>query len=241
MPSSVAGFTRDEAISQIQDIVGNNSATFLSVLQTNITAWQYEFLGLNDWSFLMRTGIHDGNVFFTVALQSNYTLNTATLGVEMNVTNVESLYIQNAGSARKLTKISTIELENFDPGQEAPAGKPYYWIPSGRQKIVLYPTPSGIETVGVDGKIHGAELHTNITLPIPYQYQDLFIQWCLCKSLRRERDPRAAEEYRIFQGSLRAAIADDKRELQSDARMKFQDELDGPNSEGTFDQRVWLD
>ena len=238
MPTAITGFTRDEVINQIIDIVGNSSSAFSVMLQNNITSWQYEFLGLHDWSFLRKNGVADSISFSTSNAVSKYTLNTATIIAEMDNTNVECIYSQTAGKERKLSKVELGEIRVGDPGQTAD-GDPYFWAPYGRQGIVLYPTPTGTETLYVDGKTHGTELHTNVPLSIPYKYQDLFIQWCLFKALRRERDPRAREELQTFTGILKANISEDTREITSNLRVLTANEAIGTDADGDLNSRLW--
>lgn len=239
MPTAIVGFTRDEAINQIIDIIGNNSATFLTYLQTNITSWEYEFYYLHDWSFAHVNGVADSVDLAVVANTSSYTLNTATIGYEMDSLNVEAIYSQTSGNERKLIPTTLRDIRISDPKQ-ASTGKAMFYAPYGRQGITLWPTPNANETLYIDGKIHGTELNSNITIPIPYKFQELFIQFCLTKALRRERDPRATSELQVFSNQLKYAIAEDLRYLESNLRMKTTNEEIFPPTQHDLNTRLWF-
>lgn len=239
VPTALTGFTRDQFITQIMDTVGNSSASFQSALESWITAWLYQFFKLTDWTWLHKNGVADGMSFTTSNGVANYTMNTATCGYEINGTNIESVYIQTTGKARKLVKIDSDSLRTGDPGQEA-SSDPYFWAPFGRQGITLYPTPTATETIYLDGKIHGAELNSNITIPIPYECHEILFQWCLTKALRRERDPRAKEELAILGPMLKVEITANMLELESTLRMKTVNETLGAANPQDLNTRLWI-
>ena len=237
-PTAITGFTRDEIISQLQDTVGNSSSSFQSALTTNITAWLYQFCKLADWSWLYKNGVANSLSFSTANGTSAYTMNTVTCGFELNATNIESIYSQTTGKKRKLIKLELNDLRTGDPGQDS-TGDPYFWSPYGRQGIVLYPTPTTTETLYIDGKVHGAELTTNVTLPVPYECQELFFQFCLTKALRRERDPRSKEELAIFGQMLKLEIAANMNEIESSLRFKTVNEALGNANPQDLNSRIW--
>lgn len=245
MPVLVSGFMRDEFIEQLQDVVGNNSSDFRTYLQKMITAWQFEFNGMHDWSYLHKSGEEDSLSFQTTIDEKSYTTNTATVGFEMDVSNIETIYTKTADHARVLTKVSLEELKKWDPGEETPTNYPTHWAPYGRQGVIVYPTPHVQETFYIDGKVDGAELYdpsnpaTDVQIPIPYKRQSCFFQFCLYKALQRERDPSAEKELQVFQSALRVAVADDTRELMSTLRIKSYDEMVTGDRYYDLDTVIW--
>lgn len=237
-PTAITGFKRDEVITQLLDTVGNSSSAFQGALETNITSWLYQFCKLADWSWLYKNGVADAMSFATANGTSKYTMNTATCGYELNSTNIESIYSQTTGKKRRLKKLELVDIRVGDPGQDS-TGDPYFWAPFGRQGVLLYPTPTSIETLYVDGKVHGTELNSNVTLPVPYECQELFFQFCLTKALRRERDPRSKEELAIFGQMLKAEVAANQQELESSLRMKTPTEAMGYVNPQDLNSRLW--
>ncbi len=241
MPTAVTGYTRNEFIAQLQDIVGNNSNTFLTQCQDNITAWVQQFYTAYDWNFCLKNGVNDNFKFTTVSGQSTYTINTANFGFESNATYIESIYSQNPGQTRKLIKFEIQELRTGDPGQIA-TGYPFYWFPVTEKEILIYPTPSAGtagETLYCDGKVLGLEINSNVSIPVPYQKQDLFLQFCLYKCLRRERDPRTQEEYTFYKQLLSEAIQDDMRNEDTNLRVRTVNEQLGPGVPSDLNYRLW--
>jgi len=239
-PTAIVGFTRNQFIDNIVDTVGNRSATFRAQCETNITSWVLEFYAESDWGFTYKNGVNDLFRFSTIAGQSTYVINTANFGFESETQYIESIYSQTAGQQRKLIKFTLQDLRVSDPGQIA-QGWPQYWFPAGNKEVVIYPTPMAgtTETLFCDGKVIGQEINSNITLPIPYKFQDLFFQFCLVKCLRRERDPRRGEEKQSFELAKRSAIADDIRDEDSNLRFETVNEKLGPLIANNLNQRLW--
>lgn len=241
MPTPVTGFSRDEFIAQLVDIVGNYSQSFLTQCQNNITSWVQQFYTLSDWNFVLKNGVNDNFKFVTVSGQSTYTINTANFGFESNATYIESMYSQNPGQTRKLIKFEIQELRTGDPGQIA-TGYPMYWFPVTEKEVLIYPTPSSGtagETLFIDGKVIGQEINTNVQIPVPYQKQDCFLQFCLCKCLRRERDPRFADELAYFKELYAQAVADDMRNEETNLRVRTVNEQLGPGYPTDLNYRLW--
>lgn len=246
MPTAITGLTWGDIYNQLIDIVGNSSSTFGSHLTTMKNAWQYEFCNLHDWRFLHINGATDSVYFTLVQGQVKYTLNTATCTKEIDAANVEALYlIKGVGTNTETRRLRKVPLDQirlgFGTGSEF-QGKPLYWAPSGRQEVLLFPTPdNSTERVSIDAKILPTELvDTTSNLAIPFQYQDLFLQFCLAKALRRERDPRASEEMVVAQQMLRLAIDNDKRDLESNDMIGTPNEALTPYPNGlTIDSAIW--
>ena len=239
MPTRV-GYTRNEVISIVQDIVGNSSASFLNALKTGISAWQLEFYNLHDWNFSL-----DQKIFF----------NSIIGGVEYNVldlsfpeesifnSNIESIVCITPGGQRKLIKATMDDIRTNDPGGIS-QGRPTYWYQLGFNVFGLWPIPNIVERFQVEGKheagfISGSDL--DYGLNIPYKYQDCFVQFCLVKALRRERDPRVAQEMAMFKEQLRIAVTEDMRNLDSNLRVKTANEQFLNAGNFTLNFSLWND
>lgn len=246
MTTAITGMQRQDIAAYLVEIVGNNSSAFRSHLDGLLTAWQYEFCNLHDWRFLHINGAANSTYFTTVQGQFKYTLNTATCGLEIDATNIEALYlIKGIGTNTETRRLRKVNIDGIRLGLGTSAEfqeKPLYWAPAGRQEVLIYPTPdNSTERISIDAKILPSELSTDATqLVIPYQYQDLFMQFCLAKALRRERDPRASEEMVVAQQMLRLAISNDKRELENNDMWGDPNEALTPFPNGlTIDSAIW--
>jgi len=240
-PLPIVGFTRDQFIDNLVDTVGNTSASFRAQCVNNMTAWVEQFYAESDWKFTYKNGVADNFKFTSLPGVSTYTINTANFGFESDATYIESVYTQTLGQQRKLIKFELQDLRVGDPGQIC-KGYPNYWFPSGNKGVVLYPTPmSGqSETIYCDGKVIGQEINSNVVLPIPYKLQDLFFQFCLCKCLRRERDPRRKEETQYYEIDKRKAISDDIRDEESNLRFETVNEKLGVAVPNDLNTRLWF-
>lgn len=225
MPTALTGFTRSEIIANTMNSMGNPSSRLRQQMESEFTSWAYEFYNLHKWGFLYKDGRRDTIKFATVATQSYYTLNTATCGAEFESGRVEALYITSATKARQLTKRTPEEIKNVDPGLSQ-TGDPILWAPISPSSVLLWPTPTSIEDVYIDGYHNGGEVNTDIALPIPYKYQALFRLWIFTKALNVDRDPREGEELKKFMVLLRSAISADMSDVESNLRFKTASEAD---------------
>lgn len=239
MPT-VAGYTRNEIISILSDMVGNNSVSFVNALKTGFSGWMLEFYNMHDWNFTLA-----GEVFFNSIIGGSQ-YNVLSLGFPEDFifnSNIESMVCITPGGNRKLAKVTETQVRTWDPGEIA-VGRPTVYYELGFNVFGLWPVPNIAERFKVSGK-HEApyidDTSGNNSLQMPYKYQDCFLQYCFVKALRRERDPRAKEELMIFKEQLRIAITDDMRNLESNLRVQTANENFGSTGAYNLNYVLWND
>lgn len=225
MPTEILGYSRNEVVAILQDMIGNTSASLQNAIRTGISAWQMEFINMHDWSFTHNIPrCNPEPRLYTIPGQRCYSLSFGAQVVWSN--NVESIVCLTPGGERKLIATTMQDARINDPGGIS-TGRPTFWFPLNMEEIELWPVPDREEEFVVEGKFEPSFISGNATdyaLDIPYKYQDCFVQFCFVKALRRERDPRAKEEMMFFKEQLRIAITEDMRNLDSNLRMKTTNE-----------------
>jgi hypothetical protein len=247
MPTFDLGYSRNELASIIKGMIGNQSAKLETYIYQGITAWQYEFYGLHDWTFAHSPAMCGPEpTLDTIVGQRCYPIND--IGSPTILTNnIEIITCITPNSARVLQKGTLSSLRMTDP-QGISRGKPTIWIPLTLTEIELYPIPNISETFVIEGKAEpsfisgigpATQFPTDYPLNVPYKYQDCFLQFCFVKALRQERDPRLKEELLIFKDQLRGCIAEDMRQLESNLRMQTTNEHFGSNVPYDINARLW--
>lgn len=238
MPTSSAGYTRDELIANVLGIIGNNNIGLQSYLVNQISALQNEFYQLHDWSFAHNSPRSTPVTFSTVVGQRAYDL--FTLGQNIVASNIASLICISPNSGQSLMKTTLEDVRVSDPAGIV-VGQPTFWFPVTMQIIELWPVPNIVLQYVVEGKAESTFISdvSNTNLSIPYRYQGVFQQYVLIHAMQYERDPRYTSEFQIFQAKLNTAIREDMRNLESNLRLLTANEaLSFP---GAFDlnQRLW--
>jgi hypothetical protein len=245
MPVEGAGYSRNELTSIIMDMVGNQSGSFQASIYKGITAWQYAFYNLHDWTF----------AHSAPRCGPEPTLNTevgvrcydiSNFGSPVIFTpNIEHITCITANAARPIEKGTLAAVRRSDP-EGRTQGQPTLWIPLNMNEIEFYPVPNVSETFVIEGKAEpnfisgtGVSAPADYPIDVPFKYQELFLQFCFVKALRRERDPRAKEELLIFKSDLRDAIAEDMRQLESNLRMQTTNEHFGSGVPYDINARLW--
>lgn len=245
MATAGIGYSRNELSNSIMGMIGQQSAKLQDYIYRNITAWQYQFYDLHDWSFA-----HNNSratlvpTLTTVIGQRTYRVDTMGSPIVLT-SNIEFITCITPGFGRPLEDGTLRNFRMSDPEGRS-RGRPTIWLPININTIELYPIPNVVESFIIEGKAEpnfisgiGAGLPADYALDVPYKYQDLFLQFCFIKALRFERDPRRKEELLIFKDELRSAIAEDMRHLESNARMMTANEYHGSGAPYDLNSRLW--
>ena len=238
MPTSSAGYTRDELITNVMSIIGSNNIALQSYLINQISALQNEFYQLHDWSFAHNSPRSAPTTFSTVVGQRAYDL--LTLGLNIVTPNIASIVCITANQGFSLIN-TTLESVRVNDPSGIVVGAPTFWFPVTMTQIELWPVPNVVLQYVVEGKQESTYISdpSNIALSIPYRYQGCFQQYVLIHAMQYERDPRYADEFKVFQMKLQAAIREDMRLLETNLRMLTSNEVLASPGAYDLNQRLW--
>lgn len=210
MPNATSGFSGNEVVAYVKSWTGNASSDFQTFVEQSLPLAEFRFCKAHDWAFL-----HKQNLSLTVASgTSEYTLNTAAIGYEMQVTDVKSIF--SVANNLYLKKVTLDQIRRMDPNQDdgSSTAKILCWAPSSDNKIVVYPPSFSDTTLKIDGKVQAAALHTLSAYPtIPYHYQDSYMTYVIALALARENDDRAVAMKQEALGLIKADVQADLANL----------------------------
>jgi len=241
MPSATTGYTRNELINLVMSMIGSNNANLSSYMQSCMSGWQNEFFQMHDWTWSHNTArCGPSPVLDTIIGQRCYDITSIGNPIVL-ANNIESIVCITSGGGRKLVKTNMQDIRAVDP-EGIQQGRPTFWCWLNMTEIEFWPIPDVAERFVIEGKfepdfISGA---SDVTLQIPYKYQDCFKQYLYCNALQFERDPNFAPQLAVFQQKLKLAIDDDNRSLEENLRMKTVNEQ--ITSPGIWDlnSRLWF-
>lgn len=229
MPSFPNGFTGNEIVTRVQKYVGNFNNDFKEFVEQTLPLAEFRYYKLHDWSFLRKTGLS----LPVTNGQSEYTLDSGTIGELISASDIETIYDPTNG--RVLKKVDLPQIRRLDPEEDDGSSThqgPQLWAEAGYNKIILWPPKFESGTIKMDVRIQTPQL-TNLTNTplIPYKYQEGFIEYVIAIALDRENDTRASTKKSEALQLIRLDIQDDMRRLgdTTEARIKHWREarLDG--------------
>ncbi len=228
MPSSTLGFNRGEIIDKVLDTLGRTGDVELQTrLRDDINLGQLDFWKRFDWKFGRKNGVQDGLSVTLVAGQGVYTLNTAEIGFEMRVTDIDKLYSVDPQYASVLTRVELREVRMADPMLQQRAF-PNCYAAVDKNRIQVWPIPSTTaagQILYIDGKVMPVFMAADSDYPdIPIEYQDTFIHYMTMLGYKRENDPRWKELLADFEKMIKEDKQNDLREVENNLRMKWPEE-----------------
>lgn len=244
MPNSILGWTRLEIVNKVLDTLGRAEDSVLkSRLNEDINLEQLDFWKSLDWSFGKFSGVEDNIGITLVAGDGVYTLDTATISVEMRTKDIDSIYCITQQKASKLVKLSLRELRILDPGMTS-TGFPTHYAKIDENRIQLWPTPRA-EDAGVILYIDGKRMPTFMTSDsdypdIPIENQKTFIDFITAHALNRERDPSAVTQLQIAEKSIVKDKQSENYDMESSARIKYPEEETLPNDYTNYTRAAWF-
>ncbi len=247
MPSATQGWNRGEIVDKVLDTLGRTGDIELETrLLEDINFAQLHFHKMLDWKYLRKNGVQDGLSLTLVAGQGVYTLNTAEIGFEMRVTDVDKIYSVNPQYASVLTRVDQREIRLTDP-QLQQTSFPDCYAAVDHNRIQVWPIPSTSvngQILYIDGKVQPAFMTLDADYPdIPIEYQEAFLQYLTILGYKRENDPRWKDLMAEFEKQLREDKQNDLREVESNLRMKWpEEELNGgrnSDAAATAWHRMW--
>lgn len=228
MPSSTQGWNRGEIVAKVLDTLGRTGDITLQVrLGEDINLAQLDFWKRFDWKFGRKNGVQDGLSLTLVVGQGVYTLNTAEIGFEMRVTDIDKIYSVNPQYASVLPKVELREIRMTDPMLQQQSF-PDCYATVDKNRIQVWPIPSTSvagQILYIDGKVMPTFMTQDADYPdIPIEYQDSFIHYLTMLAYKRENDPRWKELLADFEKMLREDKQADLNEVEHNIRFKWPEE-----------------
>jgi len=266
MPNSTLGWTRLEIINKILDTLGRSTdAIVLARLKEDINFAQLAFWKMFDWKWgKMFGGSQNGLYTPIVDQQSQYETTTVTINLPPIFTytfrpqDIDKVYISYNPTnpsdttylkyTTTLIKVESRELRIASPGFNQ-CGVPTHYAINDNKTIEIFPVPN--TTLGTPSDLIGQYLWFDAKrMPtfmvndtdypdIPIEYQETFMQYFLCRSLSRERDPRMDQELLIFKDMLKQDKQTDLAEVESNLRIKFAEEELIPSTQNNLTWNLW--
>lgn len=186
----------------------------------------FEFWKEYEWRFGNVIGRVDNVGITLVTSQDVYTLDTATIGKEMRVNGIDTIYSVDTTYRRTLELIGLNEMRvKYD---DADTGFPTKYAMVDNNRIKLYPRPSSTENgqiLYIDGRVLPTPIADGDSYPdIPIEYQSSFIQYVLARTLKIENNPRANEELSLFYQMKDRDMKVDLTTQKSSLRFKYEEE-----------------
>lgn len=211
--------TRGEILDLCQEILGDPSTEFRTLLEGVLNKHLYTFFDLHDWNFKHKVG-----TFSSVAGTETYDLSVAAPTLRSNQ-DLEILYETTNG--RKIDKIDFKKIKALYP-KEDQSGEPTLYAPwGGNTTIYMSPKPDAIYTYKFGFLARpilpvADATDLEVDCEIPAYTHPAIEQWVLLMGMQitdDDRRPNALQEF--FKVWLPKAIQADMLNLENDARWRF--------------------
>lgn len=208
----ILGYTQEEIIEHVAEMVGNESDTFKTWLGVRAPFAQFSIWRARDWSWSQNTSTI--NLLTTQTVYPRPTSAHRIIG------------IYDSTNGRWLERKVIDELIQLDPTRAVEGSQPKYFAEYGNQ-IWFYPKLTTAVTVQVLTKnVPGAFTATTDYPTIPFCGQETLIQALYVAGLKREGKVEQQAEQQIFAVMLMQDIEEDAgREGDEALEMKFANEV----------------